>query len=257
MASDSSHWYDDNCRAVFAVPNKSKGGTRPTKITDAREMKLLPSVTTILSILAKPQLDRWKQEQVCLATQRTEKLPGEDAMAYLGRCLDAAFEQVDTAADLGTDIHEALEQHFTGKPYAPHLATYVEAVDKWVRSEGIIFDAHELRLASRSHGFAGTTDAKIRCKRGRGILDFKSRKTQPGKPCLPYDTQPMQIAAYHVAAYSLLPSPLVDGEGPDIGVNVFISTTEPGRVEACWYDHTQLQAEWRAFAAVRDIWVHL
>ncbi len=251
--NDSTHWYSDTCEAVFQVPNKSKGGMRPTRITDAMERKLLPSVTTILGVLARPQLDRWKLEQVakaCLADAISGYFTTDEEL-YCRTMIEDAFKQVDTAADLGTAIHEAIEQHFTGKPYNQALLPYVEAVDKWVKDEEVVFEKHELRLASKSHGFAGTTDAVIKCKRGHGILDFKSRKTQPGKPATPYDTHPMQIAAYDVAYFHVMPEP------DRIGCNLFISTTEPGRVDATWYDSKELTAAWNAFAACRDLWVHL
>ena len=56
----SAHWYSAAGQACHEVPNKSKPGTsRPTTLRDARTMKLLPSVTTILGLLDKPQLTDW------------------------------------------------------------------------------------------------------------------------------------------------------------------------------------------------------
>ena len=251
--NDSSHWYTKTGEACFAIPNKSKPGqTRSVKINDAVALGLLPSVTTVLAVLDRGGLNKWKLEQVAKACWRG--MPNEEQIAeeaYVRQMIDAAFQQVDDAANLGTDIHDALERWFTGRPFNPTLTVYVQAVDKWVKAEGIEFEKHELRLVNRAAGYAGTTDAIIRCKRGRGILDFKSRKTTAGKPCTPYDTQPMQIAAYHAAAGMM---PL---SRDHCGVNVFISTTEPGRVDATWYDHEQLEQELEAFDACLTLWRHL
>ena len=257
MAIESSgHWYRADGSACFQLPSKSKPGTtRGVTLRDARELGLLPSVTTILSVLSKGALEKWKMEQVAKACWRDLSKPMVDIPAedtYVRGMIDNAFQQVDAAASLGTDIHDALEKHFQGRiDFASHLQVYVDAVDKWAKSEGIEFEKHELHLVNQAGGYAGTTDAIIRCKRGRGILDFKSRKTTAGKPCTPYDTQPIQIAAYHAAA-GLMPLSFYH-----CGVNVFISTTEPGRVEATWYDHEQLERELEAFDAALTLWRHL
>ena len=243
----SEHWYDSNGVAVHEVPKAKGDGMRATTIRDARTHGLFPSVTTVLGILSKPQLDRWKLEQVVAAAQRVGVSSNWDTSAII----DNAFAQVDDAADLGTEIHAALEAHFQRKPYDAKLTPYVEAVAKWVEKEAIAFDAHELRLVNKKDGYAGTTDAVIRSPRGRGILDFKSRKTTPGKPCTPYDTQPMQIAAYHVAKFGEVFAT------SDCGVNVYISTTEPGRIEATWYDSATLAKEWDAFKSILTVWRHM
>ena len=55
---ESGHYYDLTGKAVFEVPNKSKGGMRHTTLRDAKSLGLLPSVTTIFKCLAAPELDR-------------------------------------------------------------------------------------------------------------------------------------------------------------------------------------------------------
>lgn len=242
----SSHWYDAGCSPCHTVVGKN-GKPRPSTIRDARELGLFPSVTTVLSILSKPQLDTWKMRQVALAARKhaPSMLGDEDFCEFV---IEAAFEQVEEAADLGTGIHKAIEQHFQGLPYDPALKAHVEAVDAWCKTEEVEFQQHELRLVSKSHGYAGTTDAVMKCKRGLGILDFKSRKSVPGRPMSAYEDQVVQIAAYDVAHFSLLPGP------ERVGVNVFISTTEPGRVEATWYSHAELRDGWQAFEHALGLW---
>ncbi len=56
--SKSQHWYDRDGKAVFEVPKAKGGGTRPTTIADARKLNLYPSVTTVLSVLAKSRKAR-------------------------------------------------------------------------------------------------------------------------------------------------------------------------------------------------------
>jgi len=256
MKTDSSHWYDSQCNPCHTIVGKN-GKPRKTTIRDARENRWFPSVTTVQNILAKPQLEDWKFRQITKACFDNPSLSGNYAYdAYHEEIMSQAFQQVTDAADLGTAIHKALEDYFQGREYDPSLDVYVKAVDAWCETNQVTFKGHELRLVNKSMGYAGTTDAHIVCPLGEGILDFKTRKTKPGEKCEPYDGQAMQIAAYYVAM-----NPHPDEEyyffNPGaVGVNVFISTTEPGRIEASWYDYMRLSQEWRAFEACLMIWKH-
>jgi len=297
---ESSHWYRANGDACHTLPTsspKAKSKTRPVKITDARQLGLFPSVTTILSILAKPQLDEWKQKQVHQATVRkmaelvavVENVqPTADRVALLTKlvtatdedfkdkagqvyafqsaCIDEAFKQVEDAADAGTLIHAGAEDALQGKDYnedAPvflpaldqtfPLKTFVQPIIRFVEENEIRITGNEVRTVNHTEGYAGTIDAPMRSKRGLGILDFKTRKTDPRYPCEPYDGQPMQIAAYHASHYGCIPEAYMHAAG----CNLYISTTEPGRIEAVWYEAEQLGREWEAFTHVAALWRHL
>jgi hypothetical protein len=68
----------------------------------------------------------------------------------------------------------------------------------------------------------------------------------------PYETQVMQIAAYIAAHWGI-----ADGESIPknaVGYNVFISTTEVGRVEVAEYDYQQLKEAWDAFKNCLALW---
>ena len=246
--SKSQHWYDKDGKAVFEVPKAKGGGTRATTIADARKLNLYPSVTTILSVMAKPQLDDWKLTQVAERAFSNPPQDNEDAGSYARRTIDGAFEQVSDAADLGTAIHAAIEGHFKGELVPEAMQVYVQPVVAAMSSAGIQIMEHELRLVNHTAGYAGTTDAVMVRDGQQGILDFKSRKTKPGVKCDPWDTEPMQIAAYGMAKF---------GSVPLCGANVYISTTEPGRVEIVAYDHNQMQNAWWAFSNVCSLWQYL
>jgi hypothetical protein len=79
------------------------------------------------------------------------------------------------------------------------------------------------------------------------ILDYKTTKTEEGEPIVIYPAYQMQIAAYWNAAY---PSHSGSGMG---GYNIFISSTEPGRVEAHWYDGEELEDAWKEFGLPRSL----
>lgn len=246
--TDSSHFYDKEGSPVFEVPNKSNGGMRKTTLADCKKLGLYPSCTTYLKILAKPELDNWKLRQVALAALTFPHKPDEDDNAFIDRIIVDAFEQVEDAADLGTRIHAALENHFQQRPYDESLKVYVEGVDAWSKEYGIQWLEHEVRLVNHEYGYAGTTDAKAIVQSNYfklATIDFKSRKTKPEYECNPWATEPMQIAAYSKSAKT------------QMGCNVYISTTEPGRVECCWYDEEELERNWLAFTHIIKLWQHL
>ena len=99
----SQHWYDRNGNACFEVPKAKGGGMRATTLADARKLGLYPSVTTIMSVMAKPQLDDWKLQQVAERAFSNPPQDGEEPSSYARRTIDGAFEQVSEGFDIRTD----------------------------------------------------------------------------------------------------------------------------------------------------------
>lgn len=244
----TSHWYNKAGEAVFEVPKASGGGMRPTTLADARKLGLLPSVTTILGIIDKPQLVDWKVKQAIQAC--FDNRPTGTLEEYTKAMQAKSEEQVGDAADLGTAIHAALEAAFAGRSFEQDMLPYVTPTLNKVADAGIKLVEHELRLVNAAYGYAGTTDAVMVDAKGcQGILDFKSRKTKPGQKCTPWETEPMQIAAYAMAK--------MRGFTGVVGANVYISTTEPGRVEIVQYTSEQLQEAWDGFESALTLWSYL
>jgi hypothetical protein len=218
-------------------------------------------VTTILGALDKPQLKQWAHRQItdwCYASRPGEEQSADD---YFAKAIEGAFQQVQDAADAGTLIHAALEAHGRGldwdrnaQVYLPQLEhafpvhVLVDPVLEFFKAEKVEGIAFEKVLVNQEHGFAGSADLIAYTKRGVAVIDFKTRKTSAKYKVEPYDGQPMQIAAYAKTHFR--------GINP-VGCNVYISTTEPGRVEACWYDEEQVKAEYAAFGHLCAVWQHL
>ena len=97
------------------------------------------------------------------------------------------------------------------------------------------------------HGFAGTTDLLFTHGDGLpGILDYKTKKTKPGEKVPAYDEHRLQLAAYGATEYG-------DAYiGRVRAINVFVSTTEPGRVE--FVTHGDLTQDWAAFRLLASLW---
>lgn len=242
----SAHWYTADGRPAHELPAKA-GGTRPTTLRDARRLKLLPSVTSVLGVLAKPGLDTWKQQQVALAALRCPKKDDESEEYWTKRVISEAFQQVEDAADLGSRIHAALESGDVPED----LAVYVDPVFAWLAEKRLEVVEREIVVVNARHGFAGTCDVIARGAAGQmAVLDFKTRRTKPGQKVTPYDGQAMQIAAYAATYWGEDNLPRV------YGANVYISTTEPGRLEVCPYQPEVLLAEWKAFRACCLLWRH-
>jgi len=243
----AGHWYRSDGTPVHRLPTADEQGQRPTTLRDARRLGLYPSVTSVLGVLSKPGLEQWKLNQVALATLRAPKSEQESDEYWCNRVRNIAFEQVEQAADLGTMIHGALEAAMEGKPYDPELRVYVEPVLKWKETTGIRIVAREARLVNREEGFAGTADVLFRFgNSGMGILDYKTRKTTEGKPVLSFDNQAMQLAAYGATYWG------AENVDQILAANIFISTTEPGRMEVV--KHESLARDWQAFRLVAALW---
>ena len=290
MKEKSSHWYHgtgQSCHSLPTVSKTAKSPTRGVRITDAVALGLFPSVTTILKILDKPALSDWKNEQVAGAAlrmireiityeigkpippQQQEKilmlneLNRDKDKLFIDQIIEEAFRQVEQAADAGTLIHDGCEKALQGLEYdeeAPvllpelqqtfPLKTFVRPVQKFIYENEIVCTSHEIVTVNKAEGYAGKLDVAFSSKRGMGIGDFKTRKTRPGKPVFAYDEQPMQTAAYFASHYG----PGAISGAPMSNLNLFISTTEPGRVEPVWHDAALTAREWDAFKLLCAYW---
>jgi hypothetical protein len=243
MIKESGHWYDKDGEARHTILS-AKGEPRPTTLRDAKKFGWYPSVTTVMKVLAAPELDRWKQQQVLMASLTLPRTPDETDEVYCARIMEDAFKQVSDAADLGTNIHAALENHFQGIPYHRDMEPYVAPVREWCAVNNVKFLRHEVRLVNPEVGYAGTTDALVEINGVLHVLDYKSRKTKPDVKVTPYSKEPMQISAY---------ANIVKAKR---GVNLYISTTEPGRIGEAFYDEETIEKEYEAFKLVVKLWQH-
>jgi hypothetical protein len=115
---------------------------------------------------------------------------------------------------------------------------------------GLAVTAREKTLVNAGYGFAGTSDLFFTWPDDApGILDYKTKRTKPGEKVEAYDEHRLQLAAYAATEYG------EDVIGRVRAVNVFVSSTEPGRVE--WVYHGDLTPDWNAFMLLCGLWRHL
>ena len=58
-SSESGHWYTQEGEPMYTIVG-ANGKERNTTLRDAKKDNLVPSVTTVLSLVAKPGLENWK-----------------------------------------------------------------------------------------------------------------------------------------------------------------------------------------------------
>ena len=256
------HWYTIWGEAAHTQPTKSKTAknpTRPTTIRDAKALKLLPSVSGILKVINNPALERWKFSEIVRACYENppdimEDLESRESLDdYTKRILDMAFNVATDAADLGTRIHANIEAVLKKEVmlYEDEFTLALNAV-KAMDDLGIDVVESEFCTTCPEYGYAGTTDVAFTKGEVCGILDFKSKKTKEGEPIIPSFGHAAQIAAYHVSYWTK--GDLIKDNS--VGYNVYISTTEPGRVEVVKYDADTLRREFEMFTNALAIWRH-
>ena len=243
-----AHWYSKDCQPAYKIKKKD-GGERSTTLADARKFGFVPSVTSIFNIMSKRGLEQWKLNKAIEATKSNPQGEEESDQHYLGRMVELSKQEVKEAADLGTRIHDAIDQSFDGFPIAEELLPYVNPVLDYIEASKFFDIEREAILVSNLHGYGGRVDMIAKQGDHKIVIDFKTRKTKENQKITPYEFQPMQIAAY---AYSRF-----GGFDKVFGANIYISTTEVGRTEVITYNSQRLQEEFDAFLNMLALWRYI
>ena len=196
--SESGHWYLPNGDTAYRIVGKN-GKERNTTVKDARELGLLPSVTTIIGCAAKPALDVWKQQQAILAALTLPRLDGESEEDWLSRVVADSKETAKQAAERGTQIHGVIEAFYEGV-YLPELPAYVRVVESTINAHF----GQQLWVAEKSFahgGYGGKCDLISRPhfhpKTDGFVIDFKTTEKDVDKLDY-YFEHTMQLAAYRM-----------------------------------------------------------
>ncbi len=247
-SAESVHWYRQDGGPQYTV--KAKDGTdRSTTLRDARKMDLVPSVTTILKVAAKPGLEQWKLEQMLLSALTLPRTPHEDEKAYIARIVADSKETGKQAAEAGTRIHESIESWFDGKRDVEHKATamaFEEAIFNHFKTHPDQPWLTERSFASPL-GYGGKVDlycvADATAPVGI-VLDAKSKDFGPDDKVDAYDEHLMQLAAYRHGL----------GVPHARCANVFASRTHPGLVKVVEWSEEDLVSGWEMFQCLLRFW---
>ena len=256
-AQEGGHWYTKTGEPMYEVPNASKPGTmRPTTIKDARKLGLVPSVSTIMKLEAKPQLTNWLVQQGMLACLTLPRIHGEDDTQFIKRALEDSKQQVIKAAERGQFIHglleETMEKNFLPTRASPEDAGFVMPVVEWIHRnfDGYTWHAEssfafELNTMRGMRWFAGKRDLTGTHTTNRPVvLDYKV-KDYPANSTkvLAYPEHVTQLAAYG-RPYSK----------EFTAVNIFVSSTAPGVFTPVNWAQPDISSGWDAFEALVSLW---
>ena len=220
---------------------------RATTLRDARVEGLLPSVSSILNEAYSPELERYKQSRLLDACLKFTPDPFLTTEEWKKAIREEADREVVEAQQFGTAFHKAMETGEQIDGMDVLVASTKGAMDK-LALDGLEIIEQEVVLVSKDMGYAGTTDVRYICNARNGILDFKTTKTTAGEPVLLKMSHKAQIAAYHHAAFPWL------NPWEREGINVYVSKTEPGRVDVVKYTAEELEIAWQWFDACARLW---
>lgn len=234
--SEQGHWYTKHGLPAYEIVG-ANGNKRATTLRDARKLGLLPSVTTIIRGAAAPGLELWKAKQVMLAALTLSRNPGETDDAYFARIMADSKEQARKAADRGTEIHAALEQHFEMKAtddpvMAQHIQGVVGQLDKHCGRQ----EWHAERSFAHSSGFGGKLDLHS----DEWVIDFKTKEFGEDDELQTWDEHAMQLAAYDMGLTGT----------PRKGAIIYVSTTQPGLARFLQIPDEEMTRGWGMFEAL-------
>jgi hypothetical protein len=240
IASQGGHWYRNDGAACYEI-EKKKGGMRPVDMRDARKHRLVPSVTSVMKVMAKPALEVWKQKQVLLAALTLPMHDGESLDDYAARIMADSKQQAIEAARRGTNIHAAIEAHFCGDAIEAVYVPYVVAATEQIFAIGSEWEPE--KSFAHPYGYGGKVD--LHSRSANVVLDVKTKEfTEADAKKLIYDEHSIQLAAYR---YGLDMPTAACG-------NVFVSVSEPGLVQVVMHDEEELQRGWRIFQGLLSLW---
>lgn len=227
------HWYKRDGTACHSIECKTKPGTyRSVTIKDARDLDLVPSVTTVLDIVHKYSLTEWKRRETLSwflqQKPKPRKTKGESDEDYAKRMVAESDPYLKRAADWGTQIHDALERSLRKLLHDGTIDLEAEAgVAEWCFLDGPLgwfldqgFREVDLEQSfATALGWGGRVDVVV----GRTdieyptIIDWKTTKGYKGK-LDPWPSYGVQLMAYAMG---------LGIRDPKL-INVMIDSEKPG-----------------------------
>ena len=246
------HFYEKTDEGILPrhfVPMATRpDDLRPTRITDVKKWwgagrNVLPSVTTIQNILAKPALTNWLIDEHLKQAfdAKTQAISEGD---YISTVKKLARKEMDKAPTAGSDIHKLLDDHCKGKlpiDTDPKMKALCESV------YGVIVAKTKQREWKSefnfvAKGYGGQIDL---CTEDGWIIDYKTKQTQdkfkPGK--MAFDNHAQQLSAYRNGI----------GQTTARCANVFICL-EDGQIDFHEHSEQELDRGWNIFKHSLAIW---
>ena len=251
QTQESGHWYTSDGQSAHVIVG-ANGKERNTTVADARKLKLLPSVTSVLGILEKPNLTAWKIEQAILSSLTLPRQQDEDLTEYAKRCVADSKESTTKAAQHGTDMHVEMENILLGKPTSkePFLQPYIETFRNWAKEN--VEDTYWCEKALVGRGYAGRCDAMVKLKGiGDAVIDLKNRKYNSRYEPFYLESDCPQLSCYRHAIEDEVVG------GPLACVSVVLPSNDPSKILTKQWDEEDLVESFKAFQHLLKIWAWL
>jgi len=218
----------------------NEGKLMEGNITSARKNGWLPSATTILYIIAKEWgLENWIKDELIKEAFSCCGMHGSP-QERIKQVKENQNAKRDAIMDYGSTIHNLMERIVRGSriidmtDYEDRIKHTVPALIEWVHEQQINVLDTEKTLVNLEHGFASTYDLHCTICGEEWLIDYKTQSTYKDKPMKSYPENLYQLGAYNILL----------NDSPKRYGNLYISSTEPGRMEM--KEWTQEQITWGA-----------
>lgn len=239
VASESAHWYDGSTGEPRYTIIGANGKERATTLRDARKHGYVPSVTSVLQILAKPGLEAWKQNSLLLSAATMPHDPNMPIEAWCEAVVADSKEQGQKAMQLGTDIHGAIEMYLNGQSIDEAFVPFVMPVINEMEHRGWLENRKVEHSFAHKLGFGG----KIDYHNDSVIIDFKTTSAKDINKAF-WPEHIWQLSAYRFGIFA---------EHLKC-VNIYISTITPGLISVKeWDDADAIDGE-GVFLATLELW---
>ncbi len=245
------HWYRiSDGQPQYTVPKADGKGERDTNMRDGRKLGLVPSVTTILGIVDKPALTRWRINEV-LEAVKDEPYFGGDPDIWKRKILTMSEKKGKDAADRGNSIHNELERYFTKGTRIAEFDDYIGPVIKLIEDKfGHMAKWNAEHSFSHKLGFGGKCDLHmLPCgEYPHGvIIDFKTKSAQDFSKVKAYPEQCQQLVAYR------------EGFGIPKAecYNLYIGTNNPGELLLHEWEEEECVSAWKCFTHLVNYWIEI
>ena len=251
------HFYEKTDEGILPrhfVPMATRpDDLRPTRITDVKKWwgagrNVLPSVTTIQNILAKPALTNWLIDEHLKQAfdAKTQAISEGD---YISTVKKLARKEMDKAPTAGSDIHKLLDDHCKGKLPTDHpMRQLCESVNRLIAAKTKQREwQSEVNFVS-NEGYGGQIDL---CN-PEWIIDYKTKQTadkfKPKK--MAFDNHVQQLSAYRKG---------IKNSGKNYWqplarcANVYICL-EDGQIDFHEHSEQELDRGWNIFKHSLAIW---
>lgn len=250
----TGHFYDEHGKSITG------------NLRDARKIDGLPSITTVLKIIEKPALTKYKLEQILRASLSLSQDDSETKEEYIDRIIEESGRESKEAIGFGNNIH-ALAENYLKRDETVQIEDDIvfnafSSVADWIDNSlvpGSSFEVEE-SMSSVTHGFAGKPDCFGETKGfGYAVIDWKSQKVKQKfmKRKKAWENKPVVYDdfVYQLAAIGLL---VEENRGvtPDNYISVVISSNKinMGFVHVHVWDYEEVENAKEIFLSMLSVW---